>query len=65
MEETQTTHSGWAQKKTRQTAGLLIWIADRYLASTLSSLSVLAALAPSWPARTFLSTFRILPSLPM
>jgi len=24
MEETQTTHSGWAQKKTRQTAGLLI-----------------------------------------
>jgi hypothetical protein len=31
MEETQTTHSGWAQKKTRQTAGLLIWIADRYL----------------------------------
>ena len=24
MEETQTTHSGWAPKKTRQTAGLLI-----------------------------------------
>ena len=37
----------------------------RYFPSTPSSLSVLAALAPSWPARTFLSIFRILPSLPM
>ena len=36
-----------------------------YFVPMPSAFSVLAALAPSWPAFTFLSIFRILPALPM